>query len=151
MLGPFIYNQWSQCEAWADGVRFHFNDALLVEVFGGVQACSAADRDANIALCERERSRIEAACRKALARAPSQSDVRVAKPDFVDSTEGVRLVLSFPDSKTAQQFAGWVYSLGYSERSVSQNTVTVVVLRRDRDRITQEVADRKGSIVAGGR
>src|SRR5258707_15369517 len=132
MLGPFIYNQWSQCEAWADGVRFHFNDALLVEVFGGVQACSAADRDANIAVCERERSRIEAACRKALARAHSQSDVRVAKLVFVDSSEGVRLVLRFPDSKTAQQFAGWVDWLGYSERSVPQNAVADVVLPRDR-------------------
>jgi hypothetical protein len=144
MLGPFLYKQWHGYEAWADGVRFRFDDDLLVEVFGATPQALHG----NIALCERERSRIEAACRKAHARAPGES-VKLCKADFVNSTDRVRLVLSFPDIKTAQQFSGWVYSVGYRDRTVSQNTVTVVVLRRERDRVTQEAKDRKGRIVEG--
>ncbi len=145
MLGPFVYKLWHGYEAWADGVRFRFDDDLLVEVFGATQQ----GVHGNIGLCERERPRIEAACRKAQARTPGQSELKLCKTDFVNSTDGVRLVLSFPDSKTAQQFSGWVYSAGYPERTVSQNVVTVVVLRRERDRVTQEARDRHGRMVEG--
>jgi hypothetical protein len=63
------------------------------------------------------------------------------------SSADAKLVLTFPDSKTAQQFAGWVYTAGYPERIISQNTVTVDVLQQDRERIMQEVADRNGRVV----
>ena len=58
----------------------------------------------------------------------------------------MRLVLAFPDNKTAQQFSGWVYSEGYPERIVFQNTVTLDVLNGDRKRIVQEATDRNGQV-----
>jgi hypothetical protein len=36
-----------------------------------------------------------------------------------------KLVLMFPDSKTAQQFSGWLYLEGYPDRVLEQSTVTV--------------------------
>jgi hypothetical protein len=56
------------------------------------------------------------------------------------------LVLAFPDSKTAQQFGGWVYSEGYPARVISQNTVTLDVLVQDRERIVQEASGRNGQL-----
>ena len=57
---------------------------------------------------------------------------------------------TLPDNKTGQQFGGWVYSAGYPERIISQNTVTVNVLGRDRDRIAHEAAGRNGRVVDSG-
>jgi hypothetical protein len=36
-----------------------------------------------------------------------------------------KLVLTFPDSKTALQFSGWLFLEGYNDRILDQNTVTV--------------------------
>jgi hypothetical protein len=138
MFGPIRYSQWNECEVYVDGVRFCLKDAILVEVLGGRGSHRPDDRDTNIELCERERLRIEAACRKALARC----EVVLAKGDFAD----VKLTLTFPDSKTAQQFSGWLYSMGYPGRIISQNTVTVEVLHQDRDRVMEETAGRNGQV-----
>jgi hypothetical protein len=146
MLGPFEYakDRWSNLvEVCADdGTRFELNDTILVEVLGGTR-----HREANLALCERERLRIEAACRNAQTRLPDDPVITLLKGDFAKGSlpgEGMRLVLAFPDSKTAQQFGGWVYSQGYPERLVLQNTVTLDVLNGDRERIVQEAIDRNG-------
>jgi hypothetical protein len=148
MFGPFQYNQWEQCEVYADGVRYHLDDAILIEVLGGASSSRPDNHDANIELCERERSRIEAACRKALARESSGSDtIALTRGDFATGI-GIRLMLTFPDSKTAQQFSGWIYSMGYPERIVSQNTVTVEVLHQDRGRVIEEATGRNGRVVA---
>ena len=58
----------------------------------------------------------------------------------------MKLVLAFPDNKTAQEFSGWVYSKGYPEKIVFQNTVTLDVLNGDRRRIVQETTDRNGQV-----
>ena len=140
------YND-SQCEIWVGDVRFFLSNAILIEVLGGGRL---EQREANIRLCERERARIESACRKAKARAPNQSVITLIKSDFVGGparVTDVRLTLTFPDNKTAQQFAGWVYSEGYPERVVSQNTVTVKVLHGDSGRIVKEATGRKGQVV----
>jgi hypothetical protein len=44
-----------------------------------------------------------------------------------------KLVLMLPDSKTAQQFSGWLYLEGYPDRVLEQNTVTVDVPYDERD------------------
>jgi hypothetical protein len=148
MLGPFKYTKGRHSnvvEVPADnGRRFHLNDTIMIEVLGGTR-----NRDANLALCERERLRIEGACRNAQTRLPNDPVITLAKGDFAKGSrpgEGMRLVLAFPDSKTAQQFGGWVYSEGYPERIISQNTVALDVLNGDRKRIVQEAADRNGQV-----
>ena len=149
MLGPFEYTKkyrWSNVVGVRadNGRRFELNDTILVEVLGGTR-----DREANLALCERKRPRIEAACRNAQTRLPNDTVIALAKGDFAKGSrpgEGMRLVLAFPDNKTAQQFSGWVYSERYPERIVFQNTVTVDVLNGDRTRIVQEATDRHGQV-----
>jgi hypothetical protein len=155
MFGPFQYNKWSECEVWDDNVRFAFGDVIMIDVLGGTDAWYPRDRAANLRLCERERSRIEAACRKARTREPGATDIGLTKADFFQiagaGSGDVRLMITFPDSKTAQQFGGWVYSAGYPERIISQNTVTVNALSRDRDRIRQEAVGRNGRVADSGR
>jgi hypothetical protein len=149
MLGPFEYTKkyrWSNVVGVRadNGRRFELNDTILVEVLGGTR-----HREANLALCERKRPRIEAACRNAQTRLPNDTVIALAKGDFAKGSrpgEGMRLVLAFPDNKTAQQFSGWVYSEGYPERIVFQNTVTLDVLNGDRKRIVQEATDRNGQV-----
>jgi hypothetical protein len=58
-----------------------------------------------------------------------------------------RLVLTFPDSKTAQQFGGWLYLEGYLDRAVEKNTVTVEVPHEERDTIVEEAQGRNGKVV----
>ena len=107
MFGPFQYKaQWSsECEVWDDNVRFVLGRVVMIDVLGGTHAWSPNDRAANLRLCERERPRIEAACRKARAREPGAK-----KGDFFQITGAdsgdVRLVLMFPDNKTAHSSAG---------------------------------------------
>jgi hypothetical protein len=153
MFGPFQYKSMVECEVvWDDNVRFALSDAIMIDVLGGTSAWGAKERATNLMLCERERPRIEAACRKARSREPHA--ITLQKGDFFQTRAGsgdVKLVLTFPDSKTAQQFSGWVYSAGYPERIVSQNTVTVNVLGRDRDRIAHEAAGRNGRVADSGR
>ena len=148
MLGPFEYTKyrWSKVVGVRadNGRRFELNDTILVEVLGGTR-----DRSANLALCERERPRIEAACRNAQTRLPKDNEITLAKGDFAKGSrpgEGMKLVLAFPDNKTAQEFSGWVYSKGYPEKIVFQNTVTLDVLNVDRRRIVQEATDRNGQV-----
>src|SRR5262249_51761552 len=112
MLGPFKYakDRYSNVvEVPADnGRRFQLNDIIMIEVLAGTR-----HREANLALCERERLRIETACRNAQTRLPSHPVITLVKGDFAKGSrpgEGMTLVLAFPDSKTAQQFGGWVYS-----------------------------------------
>jgi hypothetical protein len=57
-----------------------------------------------------------------------------------------RLALTFPDSKTAQQFGGWLYLEGYPDRVVGKNTVTVEVPREERDTIIEEAQGRNGQV-----
>ncbi len=125
-----------------DDMRFHIAPAILVDVLGGAEDASETG---TLAVCERERARIEAACRKARVRAPRDTAITLTRGDFA-STEGARLVLTFTDSETAQRFGGWVYSEGYPARVISQNTVTLDVLVRDRERIVQEATGRNGKL-----
>jgi hypothetical protein len=48
-----------------------------------------------------------------------------------------KLVLTFPDNKTAQQFSGWLYLKGYPDRVLEQSTVTVEVPCDERDAIIE--------------
>jgi hypothetical protein len=146
-FGPFRYGYW-WVEVSTDEVCFRLDSRILVDLLGGIEGSSERRevRDANIAACERERARIEAACRTAQARVPSETIIPVARGDFA-STEGTKLVLTFLDSKTAQEFGGWIYSEGYPERAIFQNTVTVDVLLQDRSRITEEARSRNGQVV----
>jgi hypothetical protein len=59
-----------------------------------------------------------------------------------------RLVLTFPDSKTAQQFAGWLFLEGYPDRAVEKNTVTVEVPREELYTIVEEAQGRNGKVKA---
>ena len=99
-------------------------------------------------MCERERARIEAACRKARARAPRDTTIiTLTRGDFaaIDGarSDGARLVLVFPDSRPTI----WrVYSEGYPARVISQNIVRLDVLVQDRKRILQEAGDRNGQV-----
>jgi hypothetical protein len=56
------------------------------------------------------------------------------------------LVLTFPDSKTARQFGGWLYLEGYTDRVVGKNTVTVAVPHEETDAIIKEAENRNGQI-----
>jgi hypothetical protein len=53
-----------------------------------------------------------------------------------------KLVFTFPDSKRAQQFAGWLFLAGYVDRVVEQNIVMVVVAAGKRTAIIKEAAGR---------
>jgi hypothetical protein len=62
------------------------------------------------------------------------------------SVSVTKLVLTFPDSQTVQQFSGWLYLEGYLDRVLEQNTVTVEVPNDERDNIIEEVESRNGRI-----
>jgi hypothetical protein len=71
------------CVLWADEtlmgrVRFDIGANVLEDVLHGG---SAVHDDANVALCEKERTRIEAACRQAFANRPS-THVKLEPNDF---------------------------------------------------------------------
>jgi hypothetical protein len=57
--------------------------------------------------------------------------------------------LTFPDSKTAQQFSGWLYLEGYTDLVLDQNTVTVEVAYDERDKIIEEAESRNGRVARG--
>ena len=57
-----------------------------------------------------------------------------------------KLVLTFPDNKTAQQFSGWLYLEGYPDRVLEQNTVAVEVPYDERDGIIEEAEGRNGQV-----
>jgi hypothetical protein len=57
-----------------------------------------------------------------------------------------KLVLTFPDSRTAQQFSGWLYLEGYPDRLLDQNTVTVELPYEERDNIIEEAESRNGRV-----
>lgn len=146
MFGHFKCNYtFGSLEAVAlsdNDVCFHIPLAILLDVLGGAED---AGKSRTLAVCERERARIEAACRKARARAPKDTTITLTRGDFA-ATDSERLVLVFPDSKTAQQFGGWVFSEGYPARVISQNIVSLYVLVQDRKRIVQEAGDRNGQV-----
>jgi hypothetical protein len=62
-----------------------------------------------------------------------------------------KLLLTFPDSQTAQQFSGWLYLEGYPDRVLEQNTVTVQVPRDERDVIIEEAEGRNGRVAGSSR
>jgi hypothetical protein len=71
------------CVLWADEtlrgrVRFDIGANILEDVLHGG---NAVHDDANVALCEKERTRIETACRQAFANRPS-THVRLESSDF---------------------------------------------------------------------
>jgi hypothetical protein len=104
MFGPFQYRRSRrEVEGRDDHVRFSLRDTIMVDLLGGKPG--KWDCEANVRLCEHERTRIEAACRKARAREPEGTDIGLQKGDFFQITGSspgdVRLVLTFPDSKTA--------------------------------------------------
>jgi hypothetical protein len=71
------------CVLWADQtvmgrVRFDIGPNILEDVLHGG---NAVHDDANVALCEKERTRIEAACRRAFANRPS-TRVKLEPSDF---------------------------------------------------------------------
>jgi hypothetical protein len=57
-----------------------------------------------------------------------------------------KLVLTFPDSKTALQFSGWLFLEGYNDRILDQNTVTVELPYDERDNIIEEAESRNGRV-----
>ena len=57
-----------------------------------------------------------------------------------------KLMLTFPDSKTALQFSGWLYLEGYPDRILEQNTVTVELPYDERDNIIEEAESRNGRV-----
>ena len=59
-----------------------------------------------------------------------------------------KLVLTFPDSQTAQQFSGWLYLEGYPDRVLEQNTVTIEVPYDERENIIEEAESRNGVVVS---
>lgn len=70
------------CAFWANApvinrVRFNIGHEILREVLHG----GNPGHDANVALCERERSRIEAACRRAFANRRG-AQVSLQRADF---------------------------------------------------------------------
>ena len=72
------------CVLWADEtvigrVRFDIGSRILEAVLHGG---NAVHDDANLALCERERPRTEAACRRAFAMRPSKH-IGLEPSDFV--------------------------------------------------------------------
>jgi hypothetical protein len=71
------------CILWADEtvmgrVRFDLGSRILEDVLLGG---NAVHNDANVALCDRQRPRIEAACRRAFASRPS-SHIALEPSDF---------------------------------------------------------------------
>jgi hypothetical protein len=71
------------CALWAgepaiDRVRFNIGHKILREVLHGGKP---GRHDADFALCERERSRIETACRRAFASRPG-ARISLRKADF---------------------------------------------------------------------
>ena len=71
------------CFLWADEpalkrVRFGLGTEILEDV---LHAGNGVNDDANVAVCERERPRIEAACRRAFAARPS-GRVELEPSDF---------------------------------------------------------------------
>jgi hypothetical protein len=73
------------CVLWADEtvmgrVRFDIGPKILEDVLHGG---NPVHDDANVALCERERPRIEAACRRAFASRPSER-IDLQPSDFVN-------------------------------------------------------------------
>jgi hypothetical protein len=61
-------------------VRFDIGPNILEDVLHGG---NAVHDDANVALCERNRERIEAACRRAFANRPS-THVKLEPSDFIE-------------------------------------------------------------------
>jgi hypothetical protein len=60
----------------------------------------------------------------------------------------VRLVLAFPDNKTAQDFSGWLYQNNYTNKTLFQNTVTVNLLSHgDRVVVMEQATHRGGKVV----
>jgi hypothetical protein len=71
------------CVLWADEtvmkrVRFYIGPNILEDVLHGG---NPVHDDANVALCKRERPRIEAACRRAFATRPSRQ-IKLEPSDF---------------------------------------------------------------------
>jgi hypothetical protein len=73
------------CFLWADSdeptmerVRFNIGPNILEDVLHGG---NPVHDDANVALCKRERPRIEAACRRAFATRPSRQ-IKLEPSDF---------------------------------------------------------------------
>jgi hypothetical protein len=74
------------CVLWADEtvmgrVRFDIGSRILQDVLHGM---NLVHDDANVALCERERLRIEAACRRAFADRPAER-IDLQPTDFTPS------------------------------------------------------------------
>jgi hypothetical protein len=80
--GRFASDEKLGCVLWADGlsqrVRFAIGHQILIEILGGQNPIA---HDRNVALCERERARIEAACRRAFSERPSDR-VELQARDF---------------------------------------------------------------------
>jgi hypothetical protein len=71
------------CILWADDpamkrVRFDIGARILMDVLHGG---NPVHHEANVALCKRERTRIEAACRRAFAARPSER-IELQAADF---------------------------------------------------------------------
>jgi hypothetical protein len=59
-----------------------------------------------------------------------------------------RLVVAFPDNKAAQDFNGWLYRRGYTNKTLFQNTITVNLLSHgDRVMVMEAARRRHGKIV----
>jgi hypothetical protein len=60
----------------------------------------------------------------------------------------VKLVAGFSDNKSAQWFSGWLYDSGYTNKTLSQNTVTVTLASHgDRVVVAEEVSRRGGHLI----
>jgi hypothetical protein len=69
---------WAVDEPTMNRVQFDIGSLILEDVLHGENAVHG---EANVALCERERPRIEAACRRAFAIRPN-TDIKLEPSDF---------------------------------------------------------------------
>jgi hypothetical protein len=59
-----------------------------------------------------------------------------------------RLVVAFQDNKAAQEFSGWLYHSGYTNKTLFQNTITVnLPSHGDRVVVMEEATRRRAKIV----
>jgi hypothetical protein len=79
-------------------------------------------------------------------KAGEQVEAMPGKQRVIAMARVTKLVLTFPDGQTAQQFSGWLFLEGYPDRILEQNTVTVEVPYDERDNIIEEAESRNGRI-----
>jgi hypothetical protein len=81
-----------------------------------------------------------------LAKAGERNPDVLCEQVWIAMARVTKLVLTFPDGQTAQQFSGWLFLEGYPDRILEQNTVTVEVPYDERDNVIEEAESRNGRV-----